>query len=499
MQRSSAPIRAVVLLLALLPSCTAKVPSDAEVVSEEVTIWPDYKDVTIPCNVAPMNFIIEDPDARFVTSVSGAGGMAFAAKGPRVTFPGRKWRRLLEDNKGGALTFTIYRKSSGDGRWKRLKSFRMDVSPEPVDEYLTYRLIGPTYGMAGEMSLVQRRLTDFHTKEIYSNMMDYDRNGGQCVNCHSFQSWGTSNMQFHVRQKDGGTIIVHDGTVSKVNLKRDGILSAGVYPSWHPTEDLIAYSVNSTYQLFYSKGARRAEVLDSNSDLILYDVTRDEVTPVLTDSTCLDTFPYWSPDGRTLFFCRASLEGITKAAGGRITNDYDKVRYNLMRMDFNPATRSFSEPEIVFDAASDGLSATFPRLSPDGRHLLFTLGSFGTFHIWHKDSDLYMLDFGPDGRPVPGAPWPVETINSDDTESYHSWSSGGRWVAFSSRREDGLYTRLYLTCFDSDGAATKPFIIPQKDPESYRTLYKSFNIPEFTTEPVRQSPKDFLKVVRPGG
>lgn len=167
-----------------------------------------------------------------------------------------------------------------------------------------------------------------------------------------------------------------------------------------------------------------------------------------------------------------------------------------MRMDFDPRTRSFSEPEIVFDAATKGYSATFPRLSPDGKHLLFTLGSFGTFHIWHKDSDLYMINIGSDGRPVSGEPYPMETINSDDTESYHSWSSNGKWIVFSSRRDDGLYTRLYLTYFDKDGKASKPFIIPQKNPEKYLELYKSYNIPEFTTEPVKQTAKEFLKIVR---
>ncbi len=494
MLRFFVPIKATILLL-LLSACTAKVPSNVVAEGAEAVVWPDYKDVTIPCNIAPMNFKITDQADEFITVVTGDAS-SFIAKGPNVSFPLKRWRRLTEENKGGALTVTVYEKISEESVWKRMRPFRIEISSDPVDEFISYRLIDPTYGMAGEMRLEQRRLTDFRERDIFSNMLDYDRRGGQCVNCHSFQNWGTSNMQFHVRQRHGGTIIVHDDKVRKVNLKRDGILSAGVYPSWHPTEDLIAYSVNSTYQLFYSKGARRAEVLDSDSDLILYDVEADKVTPVLTDSLYLDTFPYWSLDGKTLYFCRASLEGIAKAAGGRITDDYKKVLYNLMRMDFDPRTRSFSEPEIVFDAATKGYSATFPRLSPDGKHLLFTLGSFGTFHIWHKDSDLYMINIGSDGRPVSGEPYPMETINSDDTESYHSWSSNGKWIVFSSRRDDGLYTRLYLTYFDKDGKASKPFIIPQKNPEKYLELYKSYNIPEFTTEPVKQTAKEFLKIVR---
>jgi hypothetical protein len=90
----------------------------------------------------------------------------------------------------------------------------------------------------------------------------------------------------------------------------------------------------------------------------------------------------------------------------------------------------------------------------------------------------------------------MEGINSDDTESYHSWSSNGRWMVVSSRREDGNYTRPFFAHVDEQGRCTKPFVLPQADPEFHRLFMKSYNIPEFMCGPVKYSPQDFAKILR---
>ena len=80
----------------------------------------------------------------------------------------------------------------------------------------------------------------------------------------------------------------------------------------------------------------------------------------------------------------------------------------------------------------------------------------------------------------------MDGANSADTDSYHSWSSNSRWIVFSSRRDDGLFTRLYIAHIDADGVAGKPFMLPQRDPQQYYAdLFRSYNVPEFITGPVR--------------
>jgi hypothetical protein len=121
---------------------------------------------------------------------------------------------------------------------------------------------------------------------------------------------------------------------------------------------------------------------------------------------------------------------------------------------------------------------------------MFTLAKYGVFHIWHHDADLWMLDL------QTGEVHNMEEINSADTESYHSWSSNGRWVVFSSRRYDGNYTRPFIAHIDKDGRAGKPFELPCANPDYHRQLLKSYNVPEFMRGPVTISPQRFADALK---
>ena len=145
------------------------------------------------------------------------------------------------------------------------------------------------------------------------------------------------------------------------------------------------------------------------------------------------------------------------------------------------------------DARANGKSVSFPRVSPDGRFMLCTLSGYGTFPIWHKDADLYMIDLKSGVGSYP------ETLNSNDTESYHSWSSNGRWVVFSSRRLDGLYTRPFIAYVGKDGKTGKPFLLPQKEADYYAGLMKSYNIPEFVTGKVTNRSYQIRRLAEQGG
>ena len=88
--------------------------------------------------------------------------------------------------------------------------------------------------------------------------------------------------------------------------------------------------------------------------------------------------------------------------------------------------------------------------------------------------------------PIYGRAYPLEEANSEDVDSYHSWSRNGRWLVFSSRRVDGLYTRLFFTYINTNSKAHKPFMLPQKNPKKYyNDLLFSYNIPEFVTDKVK--------------
>lgn len=462
----------------------AAVPAQSVATGEEARIYPDYRDITIPPNIAPLNLRVRDSLATaFTAEVSGKGGsaVATASAGEALLFDSLEWRRMLLGSKGGDLTVTLY--SQRDGTWLRHPSYTMHVAEENIDPYLAYRLIEPSYELYRQLGLYQRCLENFDERVIYENNRTYNDSDNHCINCHNFQSHSTRNMLFHVRARHGGTVLVRNGKAKKVDLRNDSILSGAVYPSWHPTKPWIIFSSNKTGQAFHLTDRQKVEVIDYGSDLIFYDAEKNEVRNVLRTDDTLETFPCFTPDGRKIYYCAAPApySAAVTDETARIDSTlaaWDTIRYDIYSMSFDSATLTFGQPVKEIDCRAIGKSASVPRVSPDGRYLLFTLGDAGQFHIWHKSSDLYLKDL------VTGEMRPLSEINSPDVDSYHSWSSNGRWIVMSTRRDDGNFTRLYLSYFGRDGRARKAFPLPQADPEHNLLQMKSYNVPEFSREAV---------------
>ena len=481
----------ILLTMCLLACSGPQVPSQYKESQAEVPIYPDYQDVTIPENIAPLNFELLIQSDEAVVRLSAAGE-EIVCEGPKIRPDIDDWKALTQKAKGDAISVEVF--ADIKGQWIRFKPFHIYVSADPIDPWLSYRLISPSYVSYEELTLNQRCLENFDEEAFVDNMLCSTESGGQCVNCHSYQQWNPDRMQFHARQTHGGTLIAYDGKIEKVDMRHDSLLSAGVYPAWHPTEKLIAYSTNMTMQAFHTAAPEKIEVLDSESDLILYDVDKHEVKTIEQQPNELEIFPTWSPDGKWLYFCSAHFVYQSDSVDrSEITMRANEVKYNIYRKSFDLKTRQFGEREMVFCADTLGKSATFPRLSPDGRWLLFTLGEWGCFHIWHHDADLWMKDL------KTGKVRAMDEMNSDDTESYHSWSSNGRWVVFSSRRYDGVFTRPFIAHIDAQGRGSKPFELPAKDPDLHRQFLKSYNVPELMKGPVKLSPQEVASKLKDNG
>ena len=474
-------------LMLLMVSCSVNTPTSYTDSQEPVSIYPEYTNVTVPLNIAPLRFTVENEGTEFVTQLKSSS-QEYCYDGSDVCPTQQQWNKLVAAS--NSIEVTVYIKRQD--KWLRLKAFHINVSSDRIDPYIAYRLIAPSYVDYEELTINQRCLENFDEKVIYGNMSNSTEKDGQCINCHSFQQYNPDRMQFHVRQALGGTVISCDGKTQKVNLKTDNTISPGVYPSWHPTEKLIAYSTNSTSQTFHTRDLQKIEVQDSYSDLILYDVENNKIIPLPKDTCDMDCFPWWSPDGKYLYYCSAHYEQKDSSINRQmdLIRNYQDVHYNLYRRSFNLADKSFGERELVYDAATEGKSATLPRISPDGEWLLFTNAGFGIFHIWHTDADLYLMNL------KTKVTRPLKELNSPQVESYHSWSSNGRWIIFSSRRDDGNYTRPFIAHFGKDGKADKPFELPARHPQYHRELLRSYNIPEFISGPVNVTPQEFTKVIR---
>ena len=473
----------------LLVACGKQIPQNFKESDKLPNIYPDYTNVTVPINIAPLAFQI-DGKADDVVARLTAGTTEIICGGSQIQPDADDWKQLTEAAKGNAIKVEVYVEQ--DDSWTRFKPFNIFVSPDSIDAYISYRLIPPSYVTYEELTINQRCLENYDESIIYDNMLCSEGAKGQCINCHNYQQYNPDRMQFHARQNMGGTVIAYDGNIKKINMRNDSILSAGVYPTWHPWLPLIVYSTNMTGQIFHSTNPNKIEVFDSESDLIAYDVERNEVTNIENDPNEMECFPFWAPNGKTLYYCSAHFEysdSVTDKGKEFITRTQE-AKYNLYKKSFDPNTKQFGQRELVFAADSLNKSATLPRISPDGRYLMFALAPYGIFHIWHHDADLWMLDL------QTGEARNIEEINSADTESYHSWSSNGRWVVFSSRRYDGNYTRPFIAHIDANGRGSKPFELPCADPDYHRQLLKSYNVPEFMSGPVTIKPQEFVDALK---
>ena len=489
----------LVATLLMLASCAnhPDVPSSSRDAKRLPAIYPDYCDVTVPCNIAPLNFMLptglyEECVARITTP---DGKQQTYGDGVKVQIPEDEWHDILNASKGKSIKVEVWGKKKDE--WLSFNPFEIHVANEPIDEYLSYRLIEPSYVAWHFMEIAQRNLTTFEETQIFNNEITSKREKGQCINCHSYQNYKTDNMLFHVRLSNGGTVIVNDGKVSKVDLKRDYTISSGVYPSWHPTAKLIAFSTNQTRQAFHTENPNKIEVYDLASDMILYDIEKDSVSIVSNDPDLLEVYPTWSPDGKYLYYCK-SVPLPEEMKDKDIRTTYPKIQYNLYRRSFDLATHCFGEEELVYDAASSDKSVTLPRISPDGRYLLFALGQYGCFHSRHRDADIVCLPMNQySGTALTGeaaTAVDLKRVNSKDySDSYPSWSSNGHWIMIASRRDDDNYSRVYFAYFNN-GRVGKAFLMPQEDPEYNTFLLKSYNRPEFMVEPVKISVDEFSKV-----
>ena len=470
-----------------LVACDEKV-SEAKQEGSQPDIYPDYLGVTIPVNIAPLNFSMTDETVlridAVITDRHGHSLHSQGAGGGSVDFDIDDWHVLLSQNRGDSLSVTVSAKY--DDGWHTYCPFTIHVSADSIDYGLCYRLIEPGYEVWSKMGIYERDLSTFDERALIENTQFEG-----CVNCHSFNRGNPADMSLHIRGPHGATLLRHgpspslpegEGDFTAYNTKTPQTLGFCVYPYWHPSGRYIAYSTNATSQLFHSADHNRVEVFDTASDLQVYDVEKNELllSPLLKQDSVFETYPVFSADGRSLYFCAAKADSILS-----------NLHYNLCRIDFDPATGTFGDHiDTLIDAASltpppsegagGGSSISFPRPSYDGRFLCYTVSDYGQFSIWHHEADLWLLDLST------GESRPMTAANSDDTESFHNWSANSRWLVFSSRRDDGLFTRPYFCHVDVQGHVTKAFMLPQRNPRRfYRDRFFSFNVPEFIIAPTR--------------
>ena len=443
-----------------------------------LVIYPDYKEVTIPANIAPLNFRYAMKDIHGAKTTFTLGERSVTLKGTEVEWRLGAWKAFLADAAG--QTVTVSAEAVVDGqpvsdRW----SFY--VSEDAVDGWLTYRLIEPAYQMFNEVSIMERCVENFDETTI----CDHTVTDNSCMNCHVHGQQRGDYSLYYIRGPKGGSILNKDGKLRKLTLNAPGMLSGTVYGELHPSGRFGVFSTNIILPSFHAMPGRRMEVYDSASDLTVADFDNNVMInlPHVAQSEKWETFPCFSADGKSVYWCVADSL--------LVPDDLAQVRYDLVRADFDTSNGHIStQVDTVWSAQAHQASACHPKASPDGRWLLFTVADYGTFPLFHTESTLNLMDL------ETGEVRPLDEIKGDKSDTYHSWSSNSRWFVFASKRGDGTYGKPYFCHLDADGRTTKPFVLPQKSSRFYLYNLKSFNIPDLGSSSTGMTIRDAARMFK---
>ncbi len=485
------------IAVSLLYSCRGRKVTITQYssIDRPVKIQPDYAGSVIPPNTAPLNFIIQQDGVGYFVKIHSEKGkpIEIFSKTPTILIPKRAWHELLDLNRGRQLNMDVYVESGAGAssskaeneRWSRFQTLTVEIAREDIDTFLVYRRIRPGHRIWRDMGIYQRNLSNFDESLILNN--GYFKHG--CVNCHTFCRNRTEKMLIGIRSVDYGSsaLLVEGNKVLKIGTKLG-------YTSWHPSGRVAAFSVNKVRQFFHSAASEVRDVIDFDSLMAYYLVDSKTVktTPALARKDRLETYPTWSADGRYLYFCSAP---ITWADRNVVPETYAQIKYDLVRTSYDIDRDQWGPLESVLSAENTGLSILLPRISPDGRWLLFCMCDYGCFPVYQHSSDLYMIDLQSAQQTGEYIHRRLD-INSNESESWHSFSSNSRWIVFSSKRDSGVFTRTYIAYVDTNGKVHKPIRLPQKDPAYYDSCLWTYSVPELVIEPVRVTKEKLGRVVR---
>ena len=451
--------------IGLIVSCTPT-PENVQKSDALPPIYPDYCDVTIPENIAPLNFLLRaDCEAIEVKT----GELTLNASGNEAVFDIDDWKTLMQQSTDKEVEVTVT--ALINGTWTQYRSFKWQVVKDKIDPYLTYRLIEPDYEIWNHVQIQQRCVENFDVNALGH----YEQLENRCMNCHTYANQDPQLSMMYVRGPSGGAILNQHGQLSKLNIP------GSVYFGFSPSGRYITYSTQKIIPAFHSLASKRLEVYDAASNVYVADMQEHRVisSPLLSDSLKFETFPSFSSDGKYIYYCSADTVNLPQ--------DIKNLQYSLVRIPFDENTGTIG---TKIDTLFSERSVCHPRISPDGKFILYTVADYGTFPIWHPEADLQMMNL------QTGAVDTLAIVNSGKSDTYHSWSSNSRWFVFASKRDDGLYGKPYFCYVDKDGKAHKPFCLPQKHPTFYDNSLKSFNAPEIGKGKLPFDVNDVVKAMK---
>ncbi len=398
--------------------------------------------------------------------------------------------QLHSAGRPATLTITGYR----DSQTKSSQShITFSTSLDPVGAPIFYRDVPlmPTEGTSGTVQplaptaihLIQWRLRDIRQPESRIVLKEMHT----CANCHSFSADGkTMGMDIDGPSNDKGLYalvavqrhisiqnkdIVQWNTDGRAGKTRVGFMSQ-VSPNGEYVVSTFAgpnLEMSNSYYVTNFKDYHFLQVFYPTRGILEWysrAAGKRQPLPGADDPRYVQTDGVWSPDGKYVVFARAAArdpnpEGQKPASHANDGNE-TPIQYDLYRLPFNDGRGG--TPERIVGASQNGMSNNFPKVSPDGRWIVFVQCHNG--QLMRPDSQLYIVPFG-------GGAARRLRANTPLMNSWHSFSPNGRWLVFSSKARSP-YTQMYLTHIDSNGNDSPAILI-----DNATAANRAVNIPEF--------------------
>jgi len=305
-----------------------------------------------------------------------------------------------------------------------------------------------------------------------------------CANCHSFSADGeTLGMDIDGPQGDKGAYAFASIEKEMTIEKGDVITRNSFEEKKHKTLGFMSrvspdgrYAVTTLNERTYVANFpdyKFSQVFYPTRGILAYysaETGEMKALPGADDPEFVQTSSVWSPDGRTIVFIRAKASdpfppGRPMATYAGDPNELP-MRYDLYRLPFNEGRGGLPEP--IAGASNNGMSNSFPKVSPDGKWIVFVKCKNGL--LMRPDSRLWIV-------PFEGGTARLMNANLSPMNSWHSFSPNGRWLVFSSKGNTP-YTQMFLTHIDEDGNDSPAVLI-----ENATAANRAVNLPEFINRP----------------